>query len=54
MTGNADLQTSAFMKDGTSDWHILKPAWFGKEGQDYVFLGVLKGVGPRGRNLPLF
>ena len=54
MTGNADLQTSAFMKDGTSDWLILKLPWFGKERQDYVVLDVLKGVGLNSRNLPLF
>ena len=27
---NAEPQTSPFMKDGTSDWHILSLAWFGK------------------------
>ena len=53
MTGKAELQTS-FLKDGTSDWRILKLAWFGKEGQDYVFSGVLKGVGLNRRNLTLF
>ena len=42
-----------FLKDGTSDWHILRLAWVGKGGQDYV-LGVLKGVGLHGGNPPLF
>ena len=27
---NAEPQTSPFMKDGTSDWHILSLAWFGR------------------------
>ena len=39
MTGNTKLQTSAFLKDGTSDWYILKLAWFGKGRQDSVFWG---------------
>ena len=54
MTGNAEPQTSVFLKDGTSDGHILKAAWFGKGRQDYAFIGVLKGVGLNGRILPLF
>ena len=37
--GNAELQTPAFLKDGTSDWHILKLACFGKGKQGYVFFG---------------
>ena len=39
---NAEPQTSPFMKDGTSDWHILRVAWVDKRGQDYVF-GCFKG-----------
>ena len=55
MTKDAELQTSAFLKDRTSDdWHILKLAWFGKRRQDYVFWGVLKGVGLNKKNPPLF
>ena len=54
VTGNTDVQTSAFLRDGTSDWHILKLAWFGKGRQDCVFWGVLKGMGLNSRNLPLF
>ena len=42
MTGNAELQTSGFLKDSTSDWCVLKLAWFGKGRQDYVFLGGFK------------
>ena len=34
-----------FLKDGTSCWYILKLAWFGKAGQDYVFSGCFKGSG---------
>ena len=45
VTGNAELQTSAFLKDSTSEGHILKLAWSGKDRQDYVFLGVIKGSG---------
>ena len=45
VTGNAELQTSAFLKDGTSHWHILKLPWFGKGKWDYVFWGISKGVG---------
>ena len=45
MTGNAEPCTFAFLKDGTSDWDILKLAWVGKGGQDYVFLDGLKGSG---------
>ena len=41
MTENAEPQT--FLKDGTSDWNILKLAWVGKGGQDYVFRSVFKG-----------
>ena len=54
MTRNAELQISAFLKDGTSDYNILKLAWFGKGSQDYVFWGVLKEVGLNGRIPPLF
>ena len=55
MTRNAELQTSAFLKDGTSDWHILKLAWFDKRRQDYVFWGGFKKEWDLGgRNLPLF
>ena len=43
MTGNIKLQNSGFLKDGTSECHILKLAWFGKGRQDYVFWGVFKG-----------
>ena len=45
MTGNAELQTSAFLKDSTAECHILKQDWFGKARQDYVFWGVFKGSG---------
>ena len=45
MTGNADPQTSAVLKDGTSDWPILELAWFGKGRQDSVFMDVLKKSG---------
>ena len=31
MTRNADLQISASLKDGSSDWLVMKPFWFGKE-----------------------
>ena len=43
MTRNAEPQTSAFLKEGTSEWHILKLTSFGKGRQDYVFWGVFKG-----------
>ena len=45
MTRNAELQISAFLKDGTSERHIMKLAWFSKGRQDYVFSGVFKGSG---------
>lgn len=45
VTGNAKLQTSAFLKHRTSEWHTLKLARFGNERQDYVFLGGFKGSG---------
>ena len=54
MTGNAELQTSAFLTDGTSDCHILKLAWFEKGGRTMCFGAVLKGAGINGRNLPSF
>ena len=52
-TGNAVLQASAFLKDGTSEWRILKLAWFGR-GRQNCFGVLLKGAGIKGRNLPLF
>ena len=52
MTENAEPQT--FLKDGTSDWNILKLAWVGKGRQDYMFLVFLKGAGLNGINLPTF
>ena len=39
MTGNAELQTSAFPKDDTCDQCVLKLACFGKGRQDCVFWG---------------
>ena len=51
MTGNIKLQNSGFLKDGTSECHILKLAWFGKGRQDYVFWLFLKVMGLNGRNL---
>ena len=39
LTRNAELRISLFLKDGTSDWHILKLACFGKGKQGYVFFG---------------
>ena len=52
MTRNADLQTTAFLKEGISDWHILELVWPGlaKEGRTMYFGAFLKGVGLRGRN----
>ena len=43
VAGNAKLQTSAFLKDGTSKWHVLKLDWFGRGRQDSCFLDVFKG-----------
>ena len=54
MTGNAEPWTSVFLKDSTSDWRILKLAWFGKGRQDCVYVGVLKGEGLNGRIPSLF
>ena len=51
--GNAEPWTSPFLKDIFSDWCILKLSWVAGE-QDYVFWGILKGVGLNGRNLSLF
>ena len=52
MAGNA--QSSAFLKEGTFEWHILKLVWLGRGRHGYSLLGVLKGVGLNSRNLPLF
>ena len=46
---NAKLQTSAFLKDGTFDWHILKLVWLGRERQGYLFWVFLKEAGLNGR-----
>ena len=51
MTGNAELQTSAFLKDCASKWRTLKVACFGRTVCFWVFL---EGAGLNGRNLPLF
>ena len=40
---DAELKTSAFLKDGTAEQCILKPAWFDRRQLDYLFLGVFKG-----------
>ena len=45
MTRSAELQTSAFLKDNTSDWRIPKLPGFGKGRQYYVFWDVFKGSG---------
>ena len=38
---------------GTSKWHVLELAWFGRGRQDYCFGVFLKEVGLNNRNLPL-
>ena len=40
MTGKAEPQISAILRDGTSDWGILNLAWVGKGGKIMCF-GVL-------------
>ena len=35
--GNAELQTSVFLKGGTSDWGILKLGWVGKGDRSMCF-----------------
>ena len=45
MSENADRQISGALKDGTSEWCILKLAWFGRGRWDYLFWGVFKGSG---------
>ena len=42
---NADRQISGALKDGTSEWCVLKLAWFGRGRWDYLFWGVFKGSG---------
>ena len=42
MTRNAELQVSAFLKDGTIEWHALKLVWLGRGRQDYLFWGVFQ------------
>ena len=54
VTGNAELQISAFLKENAFEWHVLKLVWLGRGRQAYSYLVVLKGEGLNGRNLPLF
>ena len=46
LTRNAELRISLFLKDGTSDWHILKLVWQREVG---LCMGALKGGGLNGR-----
>ena len=45
MTGNAELQISAFLKENTFEWHVLKLVWLGRERPSSSFGGVFKGSG---------
>ena len=37
--GNAELWTSALLKEDTSDWRVLELVWFATGRQDCVFWG---------------
>ena len=52
MTRNAELQISASLKDGTSEWCIRNCRGLAKGGSTMCFWVVLKGVGLNDRNLP--
>ena len=54
MTGKADVQAPASLKDGTSDWRILDWPGLAEGGQTMCSWEFLKGAGRKGRNLPLF
>ena len=43
MIGNAE--TSVFLKDGISEWHILKLVWQGEGGRASCFGVFFKGSG---------
>ena len=44
VTGNAELQTSVFLKDDTFEWHVQKLVWFGRGRQSYLFLVFSMGT----------
>ena len=46
MTGKADVQAPASLKDGTSDWRILDWPGLAEGGQTMCSWEFLKGAGP--------
>ena len=53
MTGNAELQTSVFLKDSIFEWHVLKLVWLGRPRQGYSFWGIFKVSGTYAERLML-